>query len=57
MHAGLMMNATPDDSVRLTRSHRGANYKRVPPLESLNKHGQYIATLLAVRYVGGPSSS
>lgn len=57
MHASLMMNATPDDSVRLTCCHRGANYKRVPPLESLNKHGQDIAALLAVRYVCGSSSS
>ena len=57
MHVSLMMNATPDDSVRLSSSHRGANYKSVPPLESLNKHCQDIAALLAVRYVRGSSSS
>jgi hypothetical protein len=57
MHVGLMMNSTPDDSVRLPCSNRCANYKRVPPLESLNKHGQDIAALLAVRYVRGSMSS
>ncbi len=57
MHVGLMMNATPDNSVRLAGSHRSANYKREPPLESLNKHGQDITALLAIRYVRDPSSS
>ena len=51
MHVGLMMNATPDDSIRLPGSHRCANYESEPPLERLNKHGQYITALLAVRYV------
>ena len=57
MHASLMMNTAPDDSVRLTCSHRGANYEREAPLESLNKHGQDITALLAVRYVRDSSSS
>jgi hypothetical protein len=57
MHVGLMMNATPDDSIRLPGSHRGAYYKREPPLEGLNKHGQDITALWAIRYVRSPLSS
>jgi len=57
MHVGLMMNATPDDSIRLPGSHRCANYERETPLESLYKHGQDITALLAVRYVRSPLSS
>ena len=57
MHIRLMMNAAPDNSIRLPGSHRGANYKRESPLEGLNKHGQDITALWAVRYVGIPLSS